>query len=278
MWALKIRNYSSHAFSRSTGFTLLELLIAMSLSAVLMTVLVVGLKQISRDWEKVGERLDQKIDESLLLLQLEKAILGTYAYHYKEKNLAKEELFFEGSKTELSWVSTVSPGRNSSLTFWHLEMDEDRGFRLNVLPVYPGNLYQQLEKVQADEQQKFFYFQDYKISLQYLVETTNKKKQWESNWSGKEKKQFPLGVRIKFEEGEQDSEQELNFSVFSFIRASADGSAAKSRGFFGGGTQGNIPDADSAAGSNTNPLQEIFNTGSGRGSGSGSNSLQGIIK
>ena len=103
------------------GFTLLELIIAMSLSAILMTVLVIGLRQISMDWEKQGKSLDNKIDQSLLLLQLEKAIIGTFPYRFKDQVLAKDELFFEGSQSSLSWVSTVSPNRNSRITFWHLE-------------------------------------------------------------------------------------------------------------------------------------------------------------
>lgn len=216
------KNYHSLSLVKQTrGFTLLELLIAISLSAVLMTVLVAGLSQISRDFEKQGESLDQKIDESLLLLQLEKAILGTVVYRFKKQSLAREDLFFEGSKTELSWVSTVSPGRNNSLTFWHLDADDDQGFRLNVLPAYPGNLHQQLEKAQAEEEQPMIYFKDYKISLHYLGVTINQKKQWYSRWSGKDKNELPLGVRIQFEPTENSSESDMGFSVFSFIRVLA---------------------------------------------------------
>lgn len=218
------KNYhSSFVVKQAKGFTLLELLIAISLSAVLMTVLVVGLRQISHDFEKQGKRLDQKIDESLLLLQLEKAILGTFAYRFKEQSLAREELFFEGSKTELNWVSTVSPGRNSSLMLWHLDAAEGKGFRLNVLPAYPGNLHKQLEKAQTEQEHPMIYFTDYEISLHYLGVTTNQKKQWQTSWSGKEKNDFPLGVRIQFEPLEDGSESEMDFSVFSFIRALANG-------------------------------------------------------
>ncbi|MCU7799177.1 MAG: type II secretion system GspH family protein [gamma proteobacterium symbiont of Lucinoma myriamae] len=216
------KNYhSSLRIKQARGFTLLELLVAISLSALLMTVLVAGLSQITRDFEKQGESLDQKIDESLLLLQLEKAILGTFSYRFKEHSLAREELFFQGSKTELNWVSTVSPGRNNSLTFWHLDVAEDKGFRLNVLPAYPGSLHQQLEKAQAKEELPMIHFKDYKISLHYLGVTINKKKQWYSSWSGKDKNELPLGVRIQFEPTENVPESDTGFSVFSFIRVLA---------------------------------------------------------
>lgn len=216
------KNYhSSLVIKQTKGFTLLELLIAVSLSAVLMTVLVAGLRQISRDFEKQGISLDQKIDESLLLLQLEKAIIGTFAYRFKENNFAREELFFEGTKTELNWISTVSPGRDSSLTLWHLKAADGKGFKLNTLPVYPGNLRNQLEKTQTENQQPMIYFKDYEISLHYLTVTINQKKQWQSSWSGKAENEFPLGIKIQFKPLENSSETDMDFSVFSFIRALA---------------------------------------------------------
>ncbi len=222
------------------GFTLLELLIALSLSVVLMTLLVVGLNQITRDWERQGGKLDEKIDESLVLLQIEKAIIGTFAYRFKEQELSQDELIFEGSKTELSWVSTVSPGRDSHLTFWHIEIDDDKGLLLNVLPVYPGNLFKQLEKAQDPGS---YYFKDYKIVLHYLVATANGKKEWQSNWSGKEENKFPLGVRISLSEKDSDAGDKKEFSVFSFIRATADIVANSGRGgnsAFGDGSSGAI--------------------------------------
>ncbi|MCU7940602.1 MAG: prepilin-type N-terminal cleavage/methylation domain-containing protein [gamma proteobacterium symbiont of Bathyaustriella thionipta] len=214
-------NYSTSFIRQVKGFTLLELLIAISLSAVLMTVLVVGLRQITLDFEKQGASLDQKIDESLLLRQLEKAILGTFAYRFKAQNLGKAELFFAGSNTELSWVSTVSPGRNNSLMVWHLNASTGNGFKLTVLPAYPGNLQQQLDKAKIKENLPIIYFKDYKVSLHYLVVTTNDKKQWQTSWSGKRENELPLGVRVQFERKENISENEQNFSVFSFIRVDA---------------------------------------------------------
>lgn len=217
------KHHSSAVLRHTKGFTLLELLIALSLSAILMTVLVTGLSQISSDWEKQGEKLEQKIDESLLLLQLEKAILGTFPYRFREHSLAQETLFFEGGKSKLSWVSTASPDHNNSLTLWHLEADQDNGFRLTVLPAYPGNLHKQLETAQTEQKHPMIFFKDYKVSMHYLVVTTNQKKNWQTSFSGTDKNEFPLAVRIQFEQKENVSQQDMDFSVFSFIRSNANG-------------------------------------------------------
>jgi general secretion pathway protein J len=246
-------------YQKNHGFTLLELLIALSLSTVLMTVLVVGLRQITHDWEKHGHALDAKIDESLLLLQLEKAILGTYAYRVKKTSVSKESLFFEGTKTELDWVSTVSPGRDSSLMYWHLDIDGDSGFKLDIVPAYPGDLRKQLDKAKVQAGQKpLVYFKEYKISLHYLVETNNQKKQWQTHWSAKEKDKLPIGVRIQFEQ--IGSNPAIDFSVFSFIRVASIKAGLRRTGNTGFGDGGPNNATGSNTGNNTQPVNNPFQT------------------
>ncbi len=240
---------------------MLELLIAVSLSAVLMTVLVVGLNGITRDWGKTGNKLDNSIDDSLLLLQLEKAIMGTYPYLSRESSVAEEQLFFNGSKMELSWVSTVSPARNSSLNLWHLAADENNGFKLNVLPLSSGDLNKQLEKAQSAEKEPIRYFKDYKVSLHYLVETTNQHKEWKTSWSGKDEEKFPLGVKIQFKL-DNESEQNLDFYVFSFIRVhTSEKGTSNTNPFFGGGNSPfTAPDSNATPNTSTknNPFLDLI--------------------
>jgi general secretion pathway protein J len=213
---------------RVQGFTLLELLIALSLSVMLMTVLVVGLNQITRDWQKQGGKLDQKIDDALVLLQLEKAILGTYGYHFKEQQVSKEFLLFEGTENELKWVSTVSPNRNSQLTLWFLKIHGNKGFELRVFPISSADINKQLEK---PEEHPNYYFANHTLSLHYLSSSVNDQKDWSSHWSGKTKKSFPLGVRLKLVPNDDNSDNDNKFSMFSFIRAEADiASITKKRG------------------------------------------------
>lgn len=223
--------------ARSSGFTLLELLIAISLSTLLMIVLVVGLNQITRDWERSGGTLDALIDDSLLLLQIEKAILGTFAYHYKENATAAKQLFFEGSKTSLKWVSTVSPDRSGGLTLWQVKVDDEQGLRLVTLPVYPGDLNKQLQRFELQQEKSPVYFKDYKIDIHFLSENIKNKKEWLSNWLAEDKKALPLGIRLAF--NRVDEEAENNFEVFSFIAvdSSSQSSIRTPFGFGGGGAK-----------------------------------------
>lgn len=229
--------------THAKGFTLLELLIAVSLTAVLMTVLVVGLSLITRDWEKHGEHLDQALDESLLLLQMEKAILGAFPYKFKETSLAKEELFFAGASNELRWVSTVSPEHTSGLMLWHIKANEEGGMTVNVQAAYPGNLNKQLEKYQDKNPDSPVYFKDFKISFFYLSENSQKIKQWSQNWDSKDKRGLPIGVRMVFKKSDEQlasmeqSDIRNNYELFSFIRAGS-GTAGRSSSFLDRDVQG----------------------------------------
>lgn len=222
----------------SKGFTLLELIIAVSLTTILMTVLVVGINNITRDWGKNSQHLEQKLDESLLLLQIEKAILGTVPYKFKANSLAKEKLFFKGTQTELGWISTVSPDRSTGLMLWHIKAHEGGGISFNVLPAYPGNINTQLEQYYAQQPEASNYFKDYKVTFFYLSDNTKKIKQWSQSWNAKDKDDLPLAVRIEFKNSaehvqDRDISHPDNYEIFAFIRARKRSTSS----VFGGGSK-----------------------------------------
>ncbi len=217
------------------GFTLLELLISISLTTILMTVLVVGMNLITRDWERNNKVLEQKLDESLLLLQIEKAILGTFPYSYKENTISAEKIFFNATETELKWASTVSPNRSSGLTLWHIKVQEEGGISLSVSPAYPESIDSQVQKTGEPSSEDSFkedseqaleqsiYFKNYKVSLAYLIEDEKKikdNKQWSKTWEEADKR-LPLGIKINFAPDDQEDEQQSRdaYELFAFIRA-----------------------------------------------------------
>jgi len=203
-------------YNHNKGFTLLELLISVSLSVLLMMLLVLGLNSISRDWQKQGDQLDHKLDKSLLLLQLEKALIGTFPYEYKETPQAKKKLFFSGTPTEIQWLSTVSPDRTKGLSLWHLKAEGTSGFTLSVLAAYPGSLKKQLEAYNKTHPELTYYFSDHIISITYLAEDKQETKQWLTSWDATQENKLPLGIRISLKDYQQSHN---TFELFSFIRA-----------------------------------------------------------
>jgi general secretion pathway protein J len=94
------------------GFTLLEILIALSLTAMLLSMLTAGVYGVVRDWDNNAEGLERTLDQSTALLQLERALQGAFPHSFRNLDTLGREVYFDGRSDELAWVSTVSPQRN----------------------------------------------------------------------------------------------------------------------------------------------------------------------
>ncbi|MEY3220387.1 MAG: hypothetical protein RIT27_1744 [Pseudomonadota bacterium] len=193
----KIRN-------RALGFTLLEVIIALALAALVTTVLTIGIKIIIADWQRTEQQLEEKFDASLALLQIETALEGAFCFLYPDKKENKNYIFFEGKKDSLQWISTVSPKRDSKLTAWQLKRGKDeRGLQVRISPAFAGNPTSLLEKTDPLD-----LFEGFSVSFEYLeIEerdqyTDNEKANWLEEWDGKTRQSLPKAVRISLVEGQ----------------------------------------------------------------------------
>ncbi|MCK5877593.1 MAG: prepilin-type N-terminal cleavage/methylation domain-containing protein, partial [Candidatus Marithrix sp.] len=105
---------------KKNGFTLLELLIALTLSTMVILLLAVGMNVVMSDWERSDTRLENSLDKVLVLLNIERALEGAYPHTYLDKDDNKKYIFFEGEEESLVWVSTVAPTRHPGLQIWQL--------------------------------------------------------------------------------------------------------------------------------------------------------------
>ncbi len=180
--------------SRRYGFTLLELLIAMSLSAILMVVLVGGISVISNNWEYQDEQLDQAIDDSLIRLEIEKAIMGAFPYTFREKN--RRHIYFKGDPQQLSFVSTFSPSYDNQLTIWVLKARAQGGLSIMVAPALTGDPQQVVGRLGDKlEQQATEVLLKYQVGMEYLRQQ-NHQKYWVKNWDAETEKALPAAVRL----------------------------------------------------------------------------------
>ena len=120
------------ASGRSRGFTLLEIMIALSLTAMLLTMLTAGMYGVIRDWDNNAQGLEETLDEAVAILQLERALQGAFPHSYREADTLARHVFFAGESTALSWVSTVSPQRDAGLTAWRLYDEAGAGIYLQL--------------------------------------------------------------------------------------------------------------------------------------------------
>jgi prepilin-type N-terminal cleavage/methylation domain-containing protein len=195
----KVRN-------RSLGFTLLEVLIALALAALVTTVLTIGIKIIISDWQRTEHQLEEKLDASLVLLQIETALEGALAFLYPDRKENKNYIFFEGKKDSLKWVSTVSPKRDGKLTAWQLKRGkDDQGLQVRITTAFAENPTALLEKIEPIE-----LFSGFSVSFEYLEteeldkNTENEKSTWLEEWDGKARQSLPKAVRIALSEGQTE--------------------------------------------------------------------------
>ncbi|OUD14127.1 PulJ/GspJ family protein [Thioflexithrix psekupsensis] len=190
------------------AFTLLELLIAITLSVMVMMTLAMGMYIVTQDWQRTGDRLESSLDDSLIILQLERALESAFPHTYLEREKNVRIVFFEGNKEQLSWVSTVSPGQGNELSVWNIKPGKkNEGLILTVLPALAGNPTERLEKAEGIE-----ILSDYEVRFSYIyfqdslgeIET-----KWADDWSILEwdnergQARLPAGVRVLFEHREE---------------------------------------------------------------------------
>jgi len=193
-------------FKKCQGFTLLEVLIAISLSAVLMVVLSAGFYQITSRWEQRDKLLDQRLDDSMILMELEKAILGAFPYSYQNRRF-KRFIFFEGKPDSIKWVSTMSPAYDNQAMIWWLEAKPNGGLALQVTPALTGSPKDVLKNLSSEATEVLDTF---KIHFEYLKIDKKQSMSWKKQWSGKKRQSLPYAVRISLQEiSDEDEKRQL---------------------------------------------------------------------
>jgi len=199
----------------SNGFTLLELLIALTISTLVMLMLAVGMNLVLTEWTRSGNRLDDSLEKVLLLLQIERSLQGAFPHTYKDRDDNKNYIFFEGEEEQIAWVSTVSPGRQPGFMAWQLlsSDDEESGVEIRIVPALAGDPTERLEEhataITAG-------LEDYKAYFEYLYvdEKLEEDTKWLKKWSAKELRGLPYAVRVRLE-----SEVEQSLEIIAVIEA-----------------------------------------------------------
>ncbi|EDN66528.1 secreted protein [Beggiatoa sp. PS] len=191
--------------AKKNGFTLLELLIALSLSSLVMLVLAGGMSMVLKDWTRSSNVLDDSIDKVLVLLQIERAIAGAFPHTYLDTDENKKYIFFEGEEDKMVWVSTVSPGRQPGLTAWQLLPNKkETGVDIRIVPAYASDPTERLE----EHATAITALEGYKASFEYLYvdEKMEEDTKWIEEWSAKELQGLPHAVRVRLENQNDDED------------------------------------------------------------------------
>ncbi len=189
---------------RQAGFTLVEIMLALALTAMLLSLLSSSVYIIAEDWNRSSDILDESLDEALAVLQIDRALQGAFPHSYTNEESLAREIYFLGEDDYLSWVSTVSPQRNPGLTVWELYSVDDEGVYLSLAPAFSDNPDERLSNAEP-----VLILANYTMELNYLYEDLNESKRWTNEWIGSERLALPLAVYVHFiplDEVEEDKQ------------------------------------------------------------------------
>ena len=184
-----------------SGFTLIEVMLALALTGMLLGLLSTGVYIVAEDWNRNSDRLDANLDDAVAILQIDRALQGAFPHSYTNEDTLTRQIYFTGEDDFISWVSAVSPQRTPGLTAWELFTVDDEGVYLALAPAYSDN---PAERLSESEPQLIL--PGYAAEFSYLYEELDESKRWRDDWEAEEYLGLPLAVYVRFEPDDRDRE------------------------------------------------------------------------
>jgi len=186
------------------GFTLLEIMIALTLSVVLLGMLTAGMRMVVDEWQDSNSPFESEIETSLILLQLEQALLGATPHSYIDQDTLAQNVFFIGADDSITWVSTVSPQARQEMTAWQLQGGDRDGVRLKTTPAFADDPTERLENATG-----VVLLPGYDMTVSYLTLDDLDRTDWLEEWDGAEYQELPMAVRLTFSDSERPSDESI---------------------------------------------------------------------
>ena len=197
-------------FKRKSGFTLIEVLLALGLTTLLLGLLSTSVFIVGADWNRSSNSLDENLDKSLAILQLDRALHGAFPHSYTNEDTLSRQIYFTGENDYLSWVSTVSPQRLPGLTAWQLFEVPGEGVYVRLTPAFSDNPFLRLE-----ESEPILMLPEYSLNFNYLYEDLDQNKIWTDSWEAQDLLSLPFAVYIRLT---PFSEEDDEFEIVARIR------------------------------------------------------------
>jgi len=214
---------------KQQGFTLVEVVLALSLTTLLLALLSTGVYVVADDWNRNSDVLDASLDQSLAVLQIDRALQGAFPHSYTDQESLARLIYFQGFDDYISWVSAVSPQRDAGLTVWELFSVQDEGVYLKLVPAYSDDPRQRLEEAEPR-----LFLPGYEVSFSYLYQELDESKVWREDWDGAEFLSLPLAIYVNFTPFDVTADDSEALEVLVRVRNNQHRSIRPNVGLFGG--------------------------------------------
>ena len=194
---------------KNSGFTLLEVMLAMTLLSIMMVLLFGSLRIGAESWDK-GESKIAEVNEKAVVYQFFKRHLPSIPPLWDNFSDDEKYFSFQGEQDKLQFVSVfpASAGRKG-LQLFEVGLDKvDKGVvKVQLKPFYPpseGQQWQQEEVILLENVKEF--------ELVYFgKENVDSDGSWADSWQ--EKKYLPALIKIKIELTDRSYWPEMIFAL-----------------------------------------------------------------
>jgi general secretion pathway protein J len=184
----------SRWFTSRSGFTLIELILAMSLTVMIVTLLYAAFYLGYRAMEKAGGR--SELSQRLRSIE---NFLGGYvrsAFPYRE-SIRGSAIFFSGEQDRLTFISSSSLGMGGrGMSRVSLSWSEEEGGVLILEEQIPVRLRSEEEENSAGYTNRMVLWRGVReLRIEYL-NPQREGEEWTEQWDGEERRVLPRAVRV----------------------------------------------------------------------------------
>ncbi len=182
---------------QNRGFTLIELVIALSLSVVIVVILLAAMRLAYKSQAKGAEKVEMAQKIRLLEDRITWLLRGAYPYFVKKTDTDEEKIFFKGESDRIGFVTSSvdsygkGPEDMAGLKWISIFADRE-GLKMREKVFF-------LKDVFEDEGGKVYLLDPEVKTLEleyYDIPEDEKQGDWVSSWEPEEKKYLPEAVKF----------------------------------------------------------------------------------
>jgi general secretion pathway protein J len=205
---------------RDLGFTLLELVVTLTILGLVL-VMVLGLLRLgSSSWERGEAKADHYQKQRIVLNLLSQQVKSSFPYKIKAQKAEGDYIAFLGARDSLRFVSTfsVTAKRPEGLVFviYRVEEGKDAG---KILKVFEKRVLNKDFMEETPDEEKFLTLLEdlSEFGFEYFQEGEEEEEvgEWAESWDGKDKRELPRQMRMvaKWGGGKREEEETLTTLV-----------------------------------------------------------------